>query len=83
MNRVNRLIIGELIGPWLFGVAMFTSLLLAATYLGRITEFIVQGVPPDVVLKITLLFIPLSSMTRLFPMRLSRVSQLALKYLRK
>lgn len=58
MNRVNRLIIGELVGPWLFGVAMFTSLLLAATYLGRITEFIVQGVPPDVVLKITLLFIP-------------------------
>lgn len=58
MNRTNRLIIGELLGPWVFGVAMFTSLLLAATYLGRITEYIVNGVPPAVIAKITLLFIP-------------------------
>lgn len=58
MNRTNRLIIGELIGPWVFGVAMFTSLLLAAGYLGRITEYVVNGVPPATIAKITLLFIP-------------------------
>jgi lipopolysaccharide export system permease protein len=58
MKRIDRLIVGELVGPFLLGVAMFSSLLLAATYLGRITEYIVQGVPPALIGKITLLLLP-------------------------
>jgi lipopolysaccharide export system permease protein len=58
MKRIDRLIVGELIGPFLLGVAMFSSLLLAATYLGRITDYIVQGVPPALIGRITLLLVP-------------------------
>lgn len=58
MRKIDRLIIGELVGPWVFGVAMFTSLLLAATYLGRIAGYISQGLPLSVVFEITLLLIP-------------------------
>jgi lipopolysaccharide export system permease protein len=58
MKRIDRLIIGELAGPWLFGVAMFTSLLLAATYLGRIADYISQGLPMSTVLQITILLVP-------------------------
>jgi lipopolysaccharide export system permease protein len=58
MKRIDRLITGELLGPWAFGVAMFTSLILAATYLGRITSYIVEGLPISVILNVTLLMIP-------------------------
>lgn len=58
MKKIDRLIIGELAGPWCFGVAMFTSLLLAATYLGRIADYISQGLPMATVLQITLLLVP-------------------------
>ncbi len=58
MKKVDRLIISELVGPWMVGVAMFSTLLLAATYLGRITGFIVDGVPAMTVLKVTALILP-------------------------
>ena len=58
MKKIDRLIAGELIGPWAFGVAMFTSLLLAATYLGRIADYVVQGLPVSLILKATLLMVP-------------------------
>ncbi len=58
MKRIDRLIIGELSGPWFFGVAMFSSLLLAATYLGRIADYVVQGLPVLMILKITFLLLP-------------------------
>ena len=58
MKRIDRLIVGELVGPWVFGVAMFTSLLMAATYLGRIAGYVVQGLSVSTILHITLLMIP-------------------------
>ncbi len=58
MKRIDRLIAGELFGPWIFGVAMFTSLLLAATYLGRIANYVVEGVPIMAILNISLLMVP-------------------------
>ena len=58
MKRIDRLIFGELLGPWVFGVAMFTTLLIAATYLGRIADYIVQGVPPGRIGEILLLLMP-------------------------
>ena len=58
MKQIDRLVIKELIGPWVFGVAMFTSLLMAMTYLNRIAEYVVHGLPMILVLKITVLLLP-------------------------
>lgn len=58
MKRIDRLVIKELLGPWIFGVAMFTTLLIAATYLGRIADYIVQGVPAGRIGEILLLLMP-------------------------
>lgn len=58
MKKVDRLIISELFGPWLMGVAMFSTLLLAATYLGTLTGLIVDGVPAATVLRVTGLVLP-------------------------
>lgn len=58
MKRLDALVLKELIGPWVFGVCMFTMLLVAATYLGRIAQYFVEGVNPALILKITLLLLP-------------------------
>ena len=58
MKQIDRLVIKELIGPWVFGVAMFSTLLMAATYLNRIADYIVHGLPVGLVIKITLLLLP-------------------------
>lgn len=58
MKRIDRLIIGEIAGPWLFGVAIFTVMMMAGTYLFKITEFIVGGVPIAAILEYTLLLVP-------------------------
>jgi lipopolysaccharide export system permease protein len=52
------LIVKELIGPWIFGVGMFSSLLMAATYLGRLAGFLVGGVPVTLVLELTAMYLP-------------------------
>ena len=48
----------EIIGPWLFGVALFGSLLFAATYLGRVAEYVSKGVPPDKIGSFAFLLLP-------------------------
>lgn len=58
MRRIDRLILGELIGPWLFGTAIFTVLIMAGTYLFRITDFLAQGVPIGTVIELTALLLP-------------------------
>lgn len=58
MKQLDRLVIKEIIGPWVFGVGLFSALLFAGTYLGRITEFMVQGLPMGVVLQIVVLYMP-------------------------
>ena len=58
MKRVDRLIVGELLGPWIFGVGLFTSLLMAGTYLGRIASYLVGGASPALVGRIVLLLLP-------------------------
>jgi lipopolysaccharide export system permease protein len=67
MKRVDRLILGELIGPWAFGVAIFTVLIMAGTYLFRITDYIVQGIPPSTLLELTALLLP-GVLAKTFPM---------------
>lgn len=48
----------ELTGPWLFGVGLFSALLMAATYLGRIAGFIVDQVPPSLIGQLVMLLMP-------------------------
>ena len=58
MKRIDRLIIGELLGPWTFGVAMFTVLLLAALFLNKFSSYLVQGISFSTILKLTCLLLP-------------------------
>lgn len=58
IRRLDMLVLKELIGPWIFGVSMFTMLLVAATYLGRIAKFIVNGVSASTIIHVTVLLLP-------------------------
>lgn len=48
----------ELFGPWLFGVGLFTALLMAAFYLGRLAGFLVDQVPLATIGELVLLYLP-------------------------
>lgn len=43
MKRIDRLVIGEMLIPWLFGVFMFTVLISAGQFLFQITEYLSKG----------------------------------------
>lgn len=58
MKRIDRLIFGELIGPWIFGVGIFTVLIMAGTYLFRVTDYFVNGISPLVVIEYTAMLFP-------------------------
>jgi lipopolysaccharide export system permease protein len=58
VRLLDRLVIKELLGPWVFGVGMFSSLLMAATFLGRLTGWIVQGVPVALIIQMFGLLLP-------------------------
>ncbi len=58
MRRIDRLILGELVGPWAFGAAIFTVLIMAGTYLFKITDYIAQGIAFGTVIELTLLLLP-------------------------
>lgn len=58
MKRLDALIIKELIGPWCFGVAMFTVLIVAASFLFQASDYIVQGIPLSMVAQYMLLILP-------------------------
>jgi len=58
MRQLDRLIMRELVGPWLFGVGLFTALLMAATYLGRLAGLLVDQVPPSIVGQLFMLYMP-------------------------
>lgn len=58
MKRVDRLILGELAGPWMFGVAIFTVLIMAGTWLFKLTDYIVSGIDILTIARFTLLVLP-------------------------
>lgn len=58
MKRIDKLIIGELLGPWIFGVAIFTTLIMAGTYLFKITDYLVAGIPLGTIVWLTVLLLP-------------------------
>lgn len=67
MKRLDRLIMMELVGPWLFGVAMFTTLIVASTILPKVSEYVVGGVPVMTVFELFALFLP-AGVVKTFPM---------------
>lgn len=58
MRRLDRLVIQELFGPWAFGVAIFTVLIMAGTYLFRITDLLAKGVAFTQVMELSILLLP-------------------------
>lgn len=50
--------IKEIAGPWVFGVFLFGSLLFAATWLGRVAEYISKGLPGNMVWQFSMLLLP-------------------------
>lgn len=58
MRRIDALILKDVIGPWGFGVAIFTVLIMAGTYLFQITDYIVKGVNMMVILELTAVLLP-------------------------
>ena len=67
MRQLDRLILKELVAPWIFGVGLFSSLLFATTFLGRLTGYLVDGVPARLVGEIFLLLLP-AMLVQTFPM---------------
>ena len=59
MKLVYRLVFAELIGPFIFGVLAFTSVMFAGTYMLRITGWIMSGdMPIMTALQMGLLLLP-------------------------
>jgi lipopolysaccharide export system permease protein len=58
LKRLDYLIVKEISGPWLFGVALFGSLLFAGSYLNKVTEYIANGVPASLIGQFSFLLLP-------------------------
>jgi lipopolysaccharide export system permease protein len=58
LRRLDRLVLKEMFGPWLFGVGIFTVLIFAATYLLSFTELLAAGAGLMLVIKLTALTLP-------------------------
>lgn len=67
MKRLDSLVLRELLGPWLFGVGIFTVLILAGTYLFKLTGFIVKGISIGTIIQYTLVLLP-GVVTKTMPM---------------
>jgi lipopolysaccharide export system permease protein len=58
MRLLDRLVYRELFGPWTFGVIMFSMLLIAATFLLRVTNLFVEGIDFKTVAILTSYYMP-------------------------
>ncbi len=76
MRLLDKLILRELIGPWLYGVCMFSVLLIAATYLMRVTNLFVEGIDFKTVFTLTSYYMP-SLIVKTFPMAMLLASLLS------
>lgn len=56
--KIDRLIIKELSPLWAFGVAVFTVLIMAGSFLFEVTRFLADGAPLLSVLKLIILLLP-------------------------
>lgn len=58
-----------MVGVWVFGVAIFTVLIMAGTYLFKLTEYLVDGIPIITIAKLSILLMP-GIIAKTFPMAL-------------
>lgn len=58
MKKLYWMVVKELLGPWVFGVAIFTTLVMTGTYLFKFTDYVTQGVSIFTVIYLTLLVLP-------------------------
>ncbi len=76
MKRLDRLVLTELLGPWCFGVAIFSVLIFATAMLVRVADWIVRGISAGTIAEITLLTLP-GLVVKTFGMALLLASLLA------
>ena len=76
MRLIDRLVIKDMIGPFLNGLFMFIILIFAAAYLFPATDLLVSGVPLITVAKVVMFSLP-SVVTQTFPMAMLLGSLLA------
>lgn len=76
MSKVDRLVLGEIVGPWVFGVLIFTVLVTAGSFLFQLTEYIAKGASPLQVGALAGLLLP-GIMAKTFPMAVLLASLLA------
>ncbi|MBL8064332.1 MAG: LptF/LptG family permease [Chthonomonadaceae bacterium] len=67
MKKLDRLVLSEMFGPWAFGVAMFTVLIMAGSFLFELTGYLARGVDFLTILRLTGLLLP-GIMAKTFPM---------------
>ncbi|MEM4408985.1 MAG: LptF/LptG family permease [Candidatus Caldarchaeum sp.] len=67
IRLLDRLVFREVLGPWVFGVALFTIVLMASTYLFRLTDLLVKGIEPWIVGELALMYLP-GIVVKTFPM---------------
>ncbi len=67
MRLIDKLILKDIIGPFLSGLMMFMLLVFTAGSLFQATDMLVKGVPPWTVFKFVMLTMP-SIITQTFPM---------------
>lgn len=76
MKKIDRLILTEIFGPWVFGVAIFTVLIMAGSFLFTFTDFVAKGVGVGTVLWLIVLLVP-SILATTFPMAMLLATLLA------
>ncbi|MBS1704700.1 MAG: LptF/LptG family permease [Armatimonadetes bacterium] len=76
MKRLDVLIINEIRGPWVFGVAMFTALIMAGSFLFKLTDYVVKGIDMVTISKLTAYLMP-GIMAKTLPMAVLLAALLA------
>ncbi|MBX3097701.1 MAG: LptF/LptG family permease [Fimbriimonadaceae bacterium] len=76
MRRLDRLILGEIFGPWAFGVAIFSVLILAGSFLFDLTRYMAQGASIFAVIELLILLLP-GVLSKTFPMAVLLATLLA------
>ncbi|MEP0765039.1 MAG: YjgP/YjgQ family permease [Fimbriimonadia bacterium] len=72
----DALMLREIIGPFVFGVALFSMLGMSITYLFTLTDYVVRGVAPLMVVEMSLMLLP-GMMTKTLPAAMLLASLLA------
>lgn len=73
---LDKLVYKEIVGPWIFGVTLFSVVLMAGTYLFRLTDFLVKGIEPQVIFQLSALYFP-GLVAKTFPMAVLLASLLS------